>query len=175
MIKHLLLSLLYFLGAVSFVVAQNRTITGSVTSEEDGASLPGVSIVITGTTQGTTTDSQGKYAITVPNEAQTLTFSFIGFKKNEIKIGSRNNIDVALATDASQLQEVVVTAALGLSRQKKELGYGTTTLKTTEVTQAKALNAASALSGKVSGLQINTVNNGVNQVLEWFCAATGPY
>jgi hypothetical protein len=103
------------------LLAQDRVVTGKVTSAEDGSSLPGVNVTVKGTSRGTSTDVEGQYRLNVP-EGATLVFSFIGFTRQEIAVGNRSTIDLALTTDASQLQEVVVTA-LGIARDKKALNY----------------------------------------------------
>ncbi|MEA5138325.1 SusC/RagA family TonB-linked outer membrane protein [Arcicella rigui] len=158
--KFLLITSVLLLALIGQTFAQDRQITGKVVSAEDDSPLPGVSIVVKGTSRGTTTTANGTYKISVPNGA-TLTFSFVGFDSKSIAVGSQSVINVSLGANTSQLQEVVVTA-LGVTRQKESLGYSTTSVKGGELNQAKAVSVASALQGKVSGLQINTVNNGVN-------------
>jgi hypothetical protein len=120
-----------------------------------------VSIAVKGTSRGTTTDATGSYKISVGNGA-SLTFSFVGFETRSVVVGNQTTINLALLNNTSELQEVVVTTALGIQRNAASLGYGAATVKGNELNQAKAINVASALQGKVSGLQINTVNNGVN-------------
>lgn len=88
-----------------------------IVSEESGASLPGVSIVVKGTTLGTVTDIDGKFEISVPNESGVLVFSFIGMLTQEITIGAQSEVNVVLLTDALRMNEVVVTA-LGIKREK---------------------------------------------------------
>ena len=104
-----------------------RTVQGRVTSVEDGSPLPGVSVVVKGTAVGTQTDGSGSYSLTLPNNASTLTFSYIGFSTQEISI-NRPDINVVMEADATQLNEVVVTAG-GLSMQRRELGYQATTVR----------------------------------------------
>ncbi|MDJ1501903.1 SusC/RagA family TonB-linked outer membrane protein [Xanthocytophaga agilis] len=159
--KKILLVCLKFLLCAGYLFAQDRVITGKVTDSGDHTPLPGVNILIKGTNRGTSTDSNGKFQLSVPNETQTLVFSFIGFVTKEVSIGNNSAIDVALDSDVHSLQEVVI-GALGIQRQSKELGYSVGKVKSDELNQAKALNAATALSGKVAGLQVNTINNGVN-------------
>lgn len=98
-------------GGVSF--AQNRTVSGKVTAADDGSTMPGVNVVLKGTTIGTSTDAEGRYTLSVPSNGGTLVFSFIGLSNQEIEIGQRTIIDVSMALDAKQLSEVVV------------IGYGT--------------------------------------------------
>jgi TonB-linked SusC/RagA family outer membrane protein len=140
--------------------AQERLITGKVTSAEDGTPIPGVNVVLKGTTSGVLTSVDGEFKINTPLEG-ILVFTFIGLKTQEIPIGARTIIDVHMATDARQLSEVVVTA-LGIEKSAKSLGYSVGKVKNDELVQGKAINLATALSGKIAGLQINTVNNGIN-------------
>ena len=144
-------------------VAQNRTIAGRVTERASGQGLPGVTVIVKGQpTIGTSTNADGAYTLSVPTTATTLVFSFIGYTSVEQPIGNGANINAALATDAKQLGEVVVTGALGVQRQEREVGYATATLDTKEVTQARPTNITNGLSGKVSGLQVQTLGSGVN-------------
>jgi TonB-linked SusC/RagA family outer membrane protein len=152
-----------FMLASSELWAQEKTISGKVTSEEDGQPLPGVNVVIKGTISGTVTDSDGKYSLSVPATGGTLVFTFIGLKSQEVEIGARNVVDVALATDVQQLSEIVVTGSLGLQKQAKELGYAASTITSGEITQAKAVDVAQSLNGKISGVNITTTNSGVFQ------------
>ncbi|WP_323134368.1 SusC/RagA family TonB-linked outer membrane protein [Tellurirhabdus rosea] len=157
--KSLFLSVLGVLFSL-FAAAQTRTVTGSVLSGDDKSPLPGVNVTVQGTTRGTQTDANGTYKIQVGDEA-TLVFSFVGYKAQTVAVGNRSVVDVSLESDAATLNEVVVTA-LGVVRQQKELGSATDVVKADKLIQAKAANVAQALSGKVAGLQINTINNSVN-------------
>jgi len=143
---------------VQLTFAQEKTISGTVV-DETNMPLPGATVVIKGTTTGTSTDFDGKYSITA-NAGDILNFSYVGYAGQDATIGAETTIDIALALDNS-LETVVVTA-LGIKRKPKELAYATQNVKSSELNQAKATNAASALVGKVSGLQINTTSNGVN-------------
>ena len=102
-----------------FTLPETRTITGTVTSAEDGSTLPGVNIILKGTATGTTTDAKGKYSIQAPATGGTLVFSFIGLNTLEVKIGSRTVINVAMTLDVTQLNEVVVTG-YGVQRKVKK-------------------------------------------------------
>ena len=102
-----------------FTLPETRTITGTVTSAEDGSTLPGVNIILKGTATGTTTDAKGKYSIQAPATGGTLVFSFIGLNTQEIKIGSRTIINVAMTLDVTQLSEVVVTGGRGKMKKDK--------------------------------------------------------
>jgi Ca-activated chloride channel family protein len=103
-----------------FTLPETRTITGTVTSAEDGSALPGVNVQLKGNATGTATDAKGKYSIQTPATAGTLVFSFIGLNTQEIKIGSRTIINVAMTVDATQLSEVVVTGYGGQRKMKKD-------------------------------------------------------
>ena len=120
-----------FVFAGSELWAQQRTVTGRVTSTEDGGGLPGVNVVLKGTTVGTVSDVEGKYSINVPAEGGTLVFTFIGLKSQEIEIGSRGTIDLSMEQDLQQLSEVIVTGSLGLRKQERELGYAASTISNT--------------------------------------------
>lgn len=144
------------------VAAQSRNISGRVTDRANEQGLPGVTVVVTGTTIGTSTNADGTFALSVPASATTLTFSFVGYTTIEQPIGSGASLSISLATDSKQLGEVVVTGALGIQRQDREIGYATATLDTKEVTQARVNNVTNGLVGKVSGLQIQTISSGIN-------------
>jgi TonB-linked SusC/RagA family outer membrane protein len=133
--------------------AQTVQITGAVTSSEDGKGVPGVSVVVKGTTVGTITDFNGKYTLNVPSGATTLVYSFVGLKSQEVAIGGRNSIDVVLESDVVGLEEVVVTA-LGISKEKKALGYAVQEVKSSELNQAASTDVSRALQGKISGVDI---------------------
>ncbi len=156
----LLISLLIF--GVSTLFAQTRVITGTVTSAVEGEGpIPGVTVLVKGTTLGATTDENGKYSINVPTSATTLVFSFIGMKTQEVEIKEKTVIDVVMSSELQSLNEVVVTA-FGIKRAAKELGVSTQQVSDKELTQASVTNVVNGLTAKVAGLQINTVNNGVN-------------
>ena len=110
-----LLSLFFCLS----VMAQDATVSGRVTSSDDGSALPGVSVQVKGTTRGTTTDADGRYTITA-SPRSTLVFSFIGFVNQEVVIGNRSSIPVRLEGTANALNEVVVTG-YGVSTQKRDV------------------------------------------------------
>ncbi|MFD1002916.1 SusC/RagA family TonB-linked outer membrane protein [Ohtaekwangia kribbensis] len=159
--KKTLLFLLISLWISFESVGQDRTISGKVTSAEDGSALPGVNVVVKGTTIGTVTDANGAYSLSVPSSGTVLVFTFIGLKSSEVEVGDRSVVDVPMGQDLTQLNEVVVTA-LGIEKSAKSIGYAVSKVKNEDLTQSKAVNVATALSGKVAGLQINTINNGIN-------------
>jgi TonB-linked SusC/RagA family outer membrane protein len=139
--------------------AQERTVTGRVTSVEDGSTLPGVNVVLKGTTIGTVTDTDGAYKLSVPSEGGTLVFTFIGLKSEEAEIGSRSVVDLQMATDAKQLNEVVVTGA-GIEREKRTLGYRLESVSGTKLQQISESDPLRGLQGKVAGVNI-TSSSGV--------------
>ena len=156
--KQVLLLLLSFLGALQGTWAQNQTITGRVTSAADGSALPGVNVLVRGTNTGTTTGADGAYSISAASDA-TLVFTFIGFNTQEIPVGNKSTINVQLTENVRQLGEVVVTA-IGVSREKKSLGYAATQLNNDDLLQGQNTNPINALQGKVAGLNINAGTNG---------------
>ena len=149
-----ILTLLSFVG-FNHLQAQGVEISGNVTSAEDGAALPGVSVVVQGTTIGAVTDFEGNYAITVPESATILMFSFVGMLTQEIAIAGQTIIDIVLESSTTELDEVVVTA-LGMRREQKTLGYSATQVGSEVLSKAGTNSAMSALQGKVAGVMINT-------------------
>jgi len=135
--------------------AQDRTISGKVTSSDDKSTVPGVSVVVVGTTIGTSTDMNGNYKLTVPANAKQIRFKGIGMKSKDVAIGASNNVDIVLDPDVLKLEEVVVSA-IGIKQEKKSVGYSTQTVSGNDLTKAGNTNALSALSGKVAGAQITT-------------------
>ena len=146
--------------SITQVFAQNRTVTGTVTAKEDGLPLPGVTVKVKGTTNGTQTNGAGKFTLSVPNGA-ILEFRFIGYSPLTI-VAKGDVVNASLSLVSSQLGEVVVTGALGVKTQSKELGYSTANIGNKLLTQAKVTNAATGLAGKVSGLQVNLTDNSVD-------------
>jgi TonB-linked SusC/RagA family outer membrane protein len=145
---------------VEFTLAQTIEITGTVTSADDGSSIPGASVSVKGTTLGTITDMNGTYHIKVPDNAETLVFSFVGMQTKEVAIEGKKQIDIALTTDNVAVDEVVVTA-LGISREKKALGYAVQEVSGEELTKAKDQNIVNSLSGKVAGVQVTSASGAI--------------
>ena len=139
--------------AFSSALAQERTVSGKVTSSEDGSPLPGVNVVIKGTTNGTVTDADGNYKLSLPSNGGALVFSFIGLQTQEIAIGDRQVVDVSLSLDVQQLSEVVVTA-VGIERERKALGYSVATVSSDNLAQRSEPDPLRALSGKMPGVNI---------------------
>lgn len=157
------------------LLAQNITVTGQITSSEDKSPLPGVSVLVKGSSRGASTQADGTYKIAV-SKGETLQFSFIGFTTQTVIVGSQTSIDISLKPDASQLQEIVVTAQ-GIRKNQREIGYAYSKVQTEDVTVGRSPQLAQALSGKVTGLAVYNVNNSVDPsvkiVLRGFRSLTG--
>ena len=145
---------LFFLSMVlssSIIFAQEKTITGKVTSKSEGA-LPGVNVIVQGTTTGTTTDLNGSYTLKVSATAKTLVFSFVGYLSQEVAIGSQNVVDVLLVENTATLDEIVV---VGYSTQtKKSLTGAVSTVNSAALSQETSANPITRLQGKASGVSI---------------------
>lgn len=139
--------------AVQLTFAQDKVISGTV-ADESGLPLPGVNIIVKGTTNGTQTDFDGKYSINAKT-GDVLSFTYVGLKSQEVTVGTSNTLNVTMQEDASVLDEVVVTA-LGIKREKKSLGYATQEVKGEAVSNVKSSNFVNSLSGRVAGLDIKT-------------------
>ncbi|WP_162427380.1 SusC/RagA family TonB-linked outer membrane protein [Pontibacter pudoricolor] len=155
--KILFLNLALLLALVSQAWAQSRTVSGKVTDAETGIPLPGVSVVVKGTSTGTVTGVGGDYTLNVPASGATLQFRFIGYNVVEKAVGDATTISVTLGQDTKQLQEVVVTA-LGVEREEKSLGYAASTVKADEITKARSSNPMNSLQGKVAGVNISSAS-----------------
>jgi TonB-linked SusC/RagA family outer membrane protein len=169
----LFISLLLMVTGIN-AFAQDRQISGIVTSSEDGSPLPGVNIAVRGTSRGTTTGADGSYKISVGSQS-VLVFSFVGFQTQTVNVVDRTTINLVLKTEIGNLAEVVVTA-LGISRDKKSLGYASQEVKGDQVNTAKESNFINSLSGKVSGVEIKRNNNlgsSSNIVIRGFKSLTG--
>lgn len=156
----LLLSLFVFMGSVA-LMAQTVTIKGTVTSADDGMPIPSVSVTVKGTTLGTLTDMAGSYILTVPSSVTNVTFTFVGMKTVSETLSGRTTIDVVMQTDMLGLNEVVVTA-LGISREKKALGYSVQDLGGDKIEKVKVTNILNAFQGKLAGVQITNADGGVS-------------
>jgi len=154
-ILSLVLTLLLIGNGFAIPFLQETRVSGRVTSEEDGAGLPGVSVVLKGTQQGTITDSEGNYSIAVPDNNAVLVFSFIGYTAQEIPVNGRSVVDLVLSQNMAQLDEVVVTA-LGIEREQRSLGYAVAEVDGDELNNVAQENVLNALSGRVPGVTINS-------------------
>jgi TonB-linked SusC/RagA family outer membrane protein len=172
----------FLLACFSFVLlsfstmAQDRVVSGKVTSADDGVALPGVNVVVKGTTNGAVTDADGAYKLSVPSSGGTLVFSFIGMVSQEVEIGERTIIDVALASDATQLSEVVVTGQ-GIAREKKAIGYAVASVGADQIAARPVNDVTRILMGKIPGVTINptggTAGTGSQINIRGFSTITG--
>jgi TonB-linked SusC/RagA family outer membrane protein len=137
--------------------AQDRVISGKVSSTEDGSALPGVNVVVKGTTTGTVTDSEGNYRLTVPPSGSSLIFSFIGLVTKEIAIGQNTVVDTDLSMDVTQLSEIVVTGA-GVATDKRKLAISVESIDASKLPLAPSSSIDQALIGKIPGAQISSVD-----------------
>lgn len=162
-IKRLCVVVLVFGICCTSVYAQVRTITGKVTTSEDGSGMPGVNVVIKGTQKGTSTNATGNYSIEVNGSNPVLVFSFVGYDANEVSVGSRSVVDVSLTPGAENLNEVVVTA-LGIKREKRSLGYSVGEVSGKDIVNVPQENVLNALSGRVAGVTINQTSGAGSSV-----------
>ncbi|KAA1242746.1 SusC/RagA family TonB-linked outer membrane protein [Aquimarina sp. RZ0] len=145
--------ILFWVLVTSVSFAQEITIKGKVLDDK-GLPLPGVNIVVKNTNNGTQTDFDGKYNIQA-SKGVMLIYSYLGFEDEEVVVGSNALINISLKPSASELDEVVITA-LGISKEKKSLGYSVQTIKSNDITEARNTSALNSLSGKIAGIQIST-------------------
>lgn len=157
-----LLRLIVILLTIS-TPALAQTISGRVTASTDGQSLPGVSIVVKGTSSGTSTDADGKYSLPAGRNG-TLVFSFIGYKTKEVSIENRSVVDISLEEDATLINEVVVTA-LGITKEQRALGYATAIVNNEALVKTANTNFATALYGKAPGVTINATPGGATSAV----------
>ncbi len=150
----LLTGLLVFLGL--FAQAQTKRISGIVTDATDGTTLIGVTVMIKGTTSGTTTDIDGRYELTA-RTGDVLVFRFIGMVPQEVTVADQETINVALEHDVATLEQVVVTA-LGIKREERTLTYNVQSIEATEIASSRQENLVNALQGRVSGVQISSTS-----------------
>jgi len=143
-----------YAGNTIGIAPQNISVTGTV-SDSDGNPLPGVSIIVKGTTVGLITDNKGNYALKVPTSESVLVFKFIGMKTMEMVVGNQTTINVTMASDVKAIDEVVITA-LGITREKKTLGYAVQELNNDALNQAKDNNIVNTMSGKIAGIQVTS-------------------
>jgi TonB-linked SusC/RagA family outer membrane protein len=151
----LLLTLFSFIGMSAFA---QRTVTGTVT-DDAGAAMPGVAVSVKGTTVGTMTKDDGTYSINAPEESEFLVFSYIGMQTQEVAI-TGDVVNVTMQPSDTELDEVVVTA-LGLTRDKKALGYSVQEVGGDDLAEAKETNIVNSLSGKVAGIQVTNASGAV--------------
>jgi TonB-linked SusC/RagA family outer membrane protein len=141
-------------------LAQDHKVTGTVISADDNSPLPGVYVLIKGKTAGTSTDADGNFTITVPSKETVLVFSSIGYTSQEVVVGENPVLNITMASSATQLSEIVVTA-LGIAKEKKALTYSAQNVEVGGIVESRELNAINALGGKVAGLDLVRSNAGV--------------
>ena len=154
--KSLVSMLILFVIGLQSVLAQGREISGVVTSADDGLSIPGVSVIVKGTTIGTTTDFDGKYSLNVPEDGKFLIFSFVGMTMQEVEISSAS-LNVVMESESIGMDEVIVTA-IGIKKSEKSLGYAATNVKSEELVKARTNNIVEGLQGRVAGVQISNTS-----------------
>jgi hypothetical protein len=156
--KFSLFFLVLLLGTV-VAIAQSRVVTGRVL-DSSGEPVPGASVVIKGANTGASANADGQFRITA-KPGDVLVVTATNFSKVEVSLTDQTNISVNLARGGGLIEEVVVTTALGIRRQPKELGYATARIGNKDLTQATPVNIQNGLVGKVSGLNVAMTNNGV--------------
>lgn len=138
---------------------KKKTIQG-VVKDKDGITLPGVSVVVKGTTIGMTTNSDGFYSLNVPQGKITLQFSFVGMKAQEVEVENQTVVNVSMETENTELSEMIVTSALGFKRQKRALGFSTQKIEGKDIVELQAPSLVTGLAGKAAGVNV-TIPNGI--------------
>lgn len=151
--KLLCMTLVMLLAVSGQIMAQTRTITGKIT-DASGAAVPNATVLVKGSSVGTSTAADGTFSLSIPPTAKMLVISSVGMTTMEVNIGNRGVFTITLSNAEKGLTEVVVTA-LGIKKDKKTLGYGVTNLKADEVTTAHTTNVTNALEGKIPGVRIS--------------------
>jgi iron complex outermembrane receptor protein len=167
----------FLIGGIAY--GQGRTVTGTVIDGDDNSPLPGVSILVKGTNQGTTTDIEGKFSVSVPEGSDVLVFSYVGYTSQEVAIAGRSNISVTMALDTKALGEVVV---IGYGVQdKKEITSAVASVKSEDFNRGNVNDVGQLLQGKVAGLSVTRAGGNPNQGfnirlrgLSTIGASTGP-
>ena len=174
--KRFICFLLFMALGTLTMFGQAGEITGTVISDEDGEPLPGVSVSVKGTSVGTITGVDGKYVINVPQDGEILVFSFVGLLTREQEIGSNTVVDVIMEQDLMELDEVVVTA-LGISREKKALGYSVSSLDAADIEQSPENDIGRVLSGKAAGVRVTSTSgvsgSGTNITIRGYSSIKG--
>ncbi|MCK5469065.1 MAG: TonB-dependent receptor plug domain-containing protein, partial [Cyclobacteriaceae bacterium] len=158
--KFTLFGSLLMLFNFTVLLAQDITVTGTVTGSEDGNPLPGVNVIISGTATGSVTDVNGQYSLTVPGSETTLVFSYVGYTTEQVLVGNQTVIDLVLQQDLRQLSEVVVTS-FGIEKEKREITYAAQNVDADEIAKAREPNILNSLQGKVAGVDVIKSSAGV--------------
>ncbi len=146
--------------AADSALAQQKSVSGKIT-DVSGQPMPGVSVVVKGTTQGTITSAEGNYTLENVPDGATLNFSFVGMQSQELSVGNLTTINITLVEEAIGLDEVVVTA-LGIEKSSKSLGYATSKVNSDQLTVNRTPNLMNALTGKIAGVSISSLGTGPN-------------
>lgn len=146
---------------VSIVHAQQKEIHGRVTDNNNGEALVGVSVMVKGTSSGTSTDAQGNFSLEI-DKGKTLVFTYLGYESQEIVVGDQTSLSIKMTADQGELGEVVVTA-MGISREKRSLGYASQEVNNESLTVNQQPNVVNALQGKVAGVTINSTGGAPGQ------------
>jgi TonB-linked SusC/RagA family outer membrane protein len=149
------LALMFFIGLQ--VAHAQRSISGKVTSSDDGAGIPGATVLVKGTAIGAITDVDGKFTLTVPKDKNVILVSYVGMKAQEIELGTDNVVNVTLQPSVQELEGVVVTA-LGVTREKKALGYSVQDVKGGALQKDGSANVINQLSGRIAGVQVTSAS-----------------
>ena len=152
--KILLMSLVLMFTLLHGAMAQTRTVSGRVTDQKSGDGLPGVTVLLKGTTNGVSTDSNGAYSLSVPETGGTLVFSSVGMTTQERAIGTDSQVAIALNTDTKQLNEVVVTG-YGAQQERRDITGSIASVKSTDFKDQPILGVDQALQGRAAGVQVS--------------------
>jgi TonB-linked SusC/RagA family outer membrane protein len=156
--KRILLLIVLLIGfCTQNLWAQDRTISGTVSAESDGTGLPGASVRVKGTSQGTITDLDGKFTLKISADAKALEISFVGMTKEEVAITSESVYNVALKAETRGLEEVVVTA-FGAKQEKRSLGYSVQDVKGDDISKAQRGNFVNSLQGRIAGASVTATS-----------------
>ena len=159
-IMNLMVLIIVFSAVNSFAQTTTTTITGTITDSNDGMELPNVTVLEKGTTNGTTSDFNGKYSIKISSKNAVLMFSYLGFKTVEVPLNGENVVNISLEEGGEALDEVVVTA-FGFEKKTKSIGYSITQVKGDELNRVKTASPIQALRGKVAGVNISNSSTGI--------------
>src|SRR5215471_2233089 len=155
-----IVSLLTMFLLTTAVAWSQGKVSGTV-RDQNGDPVPFATVNVKGTKVSVAADANANFSIPAKS-GDVLLVTAVGLQNTEITVGNSSAVSVVMPRVAGVMTDVVVTTALGVTRQAKELGYSTAKINNKELTQAKVTNIATGLSGKVSGLQVNVVNNSVN-------------
>jgi len=154
--KIALFSLMLLFMGIMIVKAQTKELTGTVTSSDDGSLIPGVSVLVKGTTLGTITNIDGEFRLKAPGDAKALVFSFIGMKNVEVEIEGQSNFNVKMSPDVFGIDEVIVAGVAGAT-EKKKLSVSVASVTADDISNVPATSAVGALQGKVAGVKVSTL------------------